>query len=87
MELCEKDIESLGFIFLKYENSKIVFINNSIFNRDEKIHFGELYQDKRYIVIENNCGQFYFMGWIKNKEELEIILNQTCVNFENINLK
>ena len=38
MELCEKDIESLGFIFLKYENSKIVFINNS----SEKVCMKEL---------------------------------------------
>ncbi|MBE7649147.1 hypothetical protein [Tenacibaculum finnmarkense] len=77
----EKNIESIGFVFLKKEEGKRVFINKSKFNRDETIHFGEIKGELRYIVIENNCGQFYFMGWLKNKKELKKLLKQVGVSF------
>lgn len=81
MILKTKDVESIGFVFLKIDGNKYVFVNESKFNRGEKIHFGELYEDKRYIAIENNCGQFYFMGWLKTKKELKKILYQVGVTF------
>ena len=62
-------------------NEKSVFINESKCSRDEKIYFGELFENKRYIAIENNCGDFYFKGWLENKKELEKLLNQVCVGF------
>jgi hypothetical protein len=77
--LTTKKLESLGFVFLKKEGYKSVFINDCHANRGEKICFGEIYEDKRYIAIENNCGQFYFMGWVKNKKELKKILKQVGV--------
>lgn len=79
--LTTKNVESLGFVFLKKDGNKDMFINESILNRDEKIYFGEIYEDKRYIAIENNCGQFYFMGWLKNKKELKKILEQVGIGF------
>ena len=81
--LIEKNIESIGFVFLKNEEGKRVFINTSKFNRDETIHFGEIQGELRYIVVENNCGQFYFMGWLKNKKELKKLLKQVSVSFSN----
>ena len=75
------DLESIGFVYLKKEGGKYVFINESKNNRDEKIYFGEFYENKRYIAIENNCGQFYFMGWLKNKKELKKLLKQVLINF------
>ncbi len=75
------DVESIGFVFLKKEEGKYVFINKSKNNRDEKIYFGEIYEDKRYIVVENNCGQFYFRGWLKNRKELKKILKQVLISF------
>lgn len=83
--LTEKEVELLGFMFFKTEEDKSVFINNSKFSRDEKIYFGEIFEDKRYIAIENNCGQFYFMGWLKNKKELKKILQQVGVGFMDSN--
>ncbi len=79
--LNREDLESIGFVYIKKEGGKYVFINESKKNRDEKIYFGEMYKDKRYIVIENNCGQFYFMGWLKNKKELKKLLNQVLISF------
>ena len=75
------DLESIGFVYMKKECGKDVFINKSKDNRSEKIHFGELYENKRYIAIENNCGQFYFMGWLKNKKELKKLLKQVLISF------
>ena len=75
------DVESIGFEFLKKEEGKYVFINKNNGNRDEKIHFGEIYENKRYIAIENNCGQFYFMGWLKNRKELKKLLKQVLISF------
>lgn len=79
--LTEKDLKSIGFVFFEKENNKDVFINECNFNRDEKIHLGETYKDKTCIVIENNCGQYYFMGRIKNKKELKKLLDQVGVNY------
>ena len=76
-----EDIEILGFVLFKKINEKSVFINESKFSRDEKIYFGERFENKRYIAIENNCGDFYFKGWLENKKELEKLLNQLCVGF------
>ena len=50
------DLESIGFVFLKKEEYKYVFINKSKNNRDEKIYVGETYEGKRYIAIAYNCG-------------------------------
>ena len=76
-----KDLELLGFEFLEKEGDKDVYINKSEFNRDEKIYLGKIKDDLRYVVIENNCGQFYFMGWLKNKKELKKLLKQVCIDF------
>jgi hypothetical protein len=80
--LTTKNVKSLGFVFLEKRKEKLSFINESDKNRDEKIYFGELIENKRYIVIENNCGQFYFMGWLKNKKELKKILEQVGIFFK-----
>ena len=76
-----KILNSVGFLFSEKENNKDVFINECVLSRDEKIHLGETYQDKTHVVIENNCGQFYFMGWLKNKRELKKLLEQVGVNY------
>jgi hypothetical protein len=75
--LTRKNIKSLGFVCLE----KDTFINESPNNRDEKIYFGEIYQNKRYITITNNCGQFYFMGWLKNKKQLKRLFEQVGVSY------
>jgi uncharacterized membrane protein len=80
-----KNLESLGFVFLKKEGTKPVFRCN--ISRDETIYFGEIYGDKKYIAIKNNCDQFLFRGWLKNKKELKKILEQVCVGFNNANSK
>ena len=80
-----KNLESLNFVFVQKDGNKSVFQNNCEFNRDEKIHFGEVYKDRRYIAIENNCGQFYFMGWLKTKKELKKILEQVGIGFRDSN--
>lgn len=80
-ELTQKEVESLGFVFFEKKESKSVFLNNDKSSRDERIYFGELFEGKRYIAVENNCGQFYFMGWIKNKKELKKVLSQVGVCF------
>ena len=73
--LDEKDILDLGFEQIETRpHLKSEFVNSKEFGRDEKIYFGDFYQGLRYIAIENNCGQFYFMGWIKNKSELKKVL-------------
>lgn len=78
--LDEQDIIDLGFEQIETRpHLKKEFINNKEFGRDEKIYFGEFFDKRRYIAIENNCGQFYFMGWIKNKSELEKVLEQVGV--------
>ena len=74
-------LEILGFVFLEKEGDKDVYLNKSEFNRDEKIYLGKIKDDLRYVVIENNCGQFYFMGWLKNKKELKKLLKQVGVGF------
>lgn len=76
------DLESVGFIYIeKKEQGKYIFINKSENNKDEKIYFGNMDQNKRYIVIKNNCGQVYFMGWLKNKKELKKILKQLLIKY------
>ena len=82
MSLDKKDIESISFKYLKKDGDKSKFINKSTYNRDEKIYLGKRYENKRYVVIENNCGQFYFMGWLKNIKELKTVLNQVLIQFE-----
>lgn len=78
--LDEQDILDCGFEQIDTKSYlKKEFINNKEFGRDEKIYFGEFFDNRRYIAIENNCGQFYFMGWLKNKIELEKALKQTNV--------
>jgi hypothetical protein len=77
--LDESDIESLGFEKLEtkpYE--KLKFININPDNRDQRIHFEDeiLEGMGKFIAIENNCGDFYFKGWIKNKTELIKLLKQ-----------
>lgn len=73
--LDEDDLFKTGFQFLDSREGKLRFINE----RDEKIYFGDFYKELRYIVIENNCGQFYFMGWLKNKNELQKVLKQVGI--------
>jgi hypothetical protein len=78
--LNEQDVLDCGFEQIDTKSYlKKEFINNKEFGRDEKIYFGEFFDNRRYIAIENNCGQFYFMGWLKNKIELEKALKQTNV--------
>ena len=79
--LTEKNIESLGFVYLEKRKGKSFFINESECNRDERIYFGELIENKRYIVVENNCGQIYFRGWLKDINEFKKLLEQTNVGF------
>ena len=83
--ITKNDLELLGFAFLKKEDNKNVFINENKLSRDEKIYLGESYENERYIAIQNNCGDFYFKGWVKNIEELKIILIQIKVRFNNSN--
>lgn len=75
----KEDIENIGFVFLRNEGNKLLFLNESKYNRDEKLYFGEKIENTTYIVIENNCGQFYFMGWIETIEDLKKILKQVGV--------
>ena len=82
MNLTKKDLESISFKYLKKDGDKSKFINKSTYNRDEKIYLGKRYENKKYVAIENNCGQFYFMGWLKNIKELKIILNQVLIEFQ-----
>jgi hypothetical protein len=82
MNLSEKDILDLGFEQLETKPyDKLKFININSNNRDQCIHFEDeiLEGMGKYIAIENNCGQFYFMGWLKTKKELETVLKQTGV--------
>jgi hypothetical protein len=80
--ITDREVEGLGFKFLGIEEGKRKFINISKNNRDEQIYFGR----ENYVAIENNCGDFYFMGWLKSIEELKKLLNQVGVYYSIINL-
>lgn len=80
--ITEQELEQLGFTLIRTEGDKKVFINKSDGNRDEIIYFGSLIESIRQISIENNCGQFYFIGWLKNKKDLTKVLNWTGVSYK-----
>jgi hypothetical protein len=79
--ITEEQVKDLGFEFLEMDGDKKVFLNESENNRDERIYLGK----NDYVVIENNCGIFYFMGWLKNIKELKILLKQVGVEYSIIN--
>lgn len=85
-KITQKKIESIGFVFIRKDGDKLLFLNKSPFNRDEKIYLGSEYESLRYVAIENNCGQFYFMGWLKNNKELKKVLKQVGVEFEKVSI-
>ncbi len=81
--LDEQDILDLGFEKLEtkpYE--KLQFININPDNRDQRIHLEDDQITEgfgKYLAIENNCGDFYFKGWLKNKNELIKLLKQVGI--------
>lgn len=80
--ITEQDLEQLGFTLIHTDENKKVYINESEYSRDEKIYFGELFDNKRHIAIENNCGDFYFKGWLENKNDLIKVLEWTLVFYK-----
>jgi predicted nucleic acid-binding Zn finger protein len=80
--ITQEQLKELGFEFLEMDGDKKVFLNESKNNRDERIYIGK----NNYVVVENNCGIFYFMGWLKTKKELKRILKQVGVEYSIINL-
>jgi hypothetical protein len=78
--LDQEDIESLEFKKLEtkpYEKLKFINIKNT--NRDERVYLEDDLINEgfgKYVAIENNCGGFYFKGWLKNKKEFQKLLAQ-----------
>lgn len=78
----KRDLRQLGFTLIRTDENKKVFINESDDSRDEKIYFGGLFENKRQISIENNCGDFYFKGWLESKEDLTKVLDWILVSYK-----
>jgi hypothetical protein len=80
--LDEFDIIDCGFEKLETKScKKLKFININKYNRDECIYFEDKVVDGygKYVAVDNNCGDFYFKGHIKNKSELKKLLEQLGV--------